>query len=183
MKAMMHAVDWLPTLVEAVGAPLLPSWNKLDGISQWPAISRGKQAEQRTSFLYGVHDHGEQRWKPYDIAFRDGDWKLIQGWGGSPDTYSGNDTTPRFDKTMNRSNFSKPTVAEFMLFNVDLDPSEQYECSVDHWDHVVDMNQKLNEIRASAVDVPGGGGHPDPNCPPYLPSYDPSVGLVIGPWC
>ena len=76
---MMHGVDWLPTLVEAVSAPLLPSWERLDGISQWLAISRviaanygvriaftnrwqGKPTKERTSFLYGKHDHGDQRW-------------------------------------------------------------------------------------------------------------------------
>jgi len=83
MEGMMHGVDWLPTLVEAVGAPLGPSWKKLDGISQWLAFSEGKPTKERTSFLYGKHDHGEQRWKSLEandffvnIGFFGNLWKV-----------------------------------------------------------------------------------------------------------
>ena len=34
--AMMHAVDWLPTLAAAVGAPIDPGTMGIDGVDLWP---------------------------------------------------------------------------------------------------------------------------------------------------
>ncbi|MEI6460472.1 MAG: sulfatase-like hydrolase/transferase [Verrucomicrobiota bacterium] len=77
--ATQHAVamnDLYPTLLHAIGLPLGPD-AKLDGVSQWQAISSGKPIE-RTSFLIASHD----------IALFDGDWKLIEFGDGKRSLYN-----------------------------------------------------------------------------------------------
>jgi hypothetical protein len=48
---------------------------------------------------------------------------------------------------------------------------------------VAALKAKLAGYRASAVDVVGGGGHPDPACPKYPGFNDSHVGRVWRPWC
>ena len=38
----MHAVDWLPTLLSAIGTDIAQTTG-LDGIDQWPALTQGFQ--------------------------------------------------------------------------------------------------------------------------------------------
>jgi hypothetical protein len=82
---LMHAVDWLPTLVEGLvrqGAPLPPnSTLPLDGVNVWTALTTNATSP-RTELYYGLADpqvgvHGP--------AFRLAEgWKLIvNGSGGT----------------------------------------------------------------------------------------------------
>jgi len=77
--ATQHAVamnDLYPTLLHAIGSPLAAD-AKLDGVSQWQAISSGKAIE-RTPFLIASHD----------IALFDGDWKLMEFGDGKRSLYN-----------------------------------------------------------------------------------------------
>ena len=58
--------DLFPTLTAAAGVPM-PRDAKIDGVSQWPAITQGKRVE-REPFIVAS----------FDIALIDGDWKLIE---------------------------------------------------------------------------------------------------------
>jgi len=65
--ALMHAVDWFPTLAGIVGfePPATAHW---DGVDRWPAIC-GKSATARQRPIYIAHSTG--------AAIIDDDWKLI----------------------------------------------------------------------------------------------------------
>lgn len=51
--SMMHAVDWMPTIVAAAGGEVKDP--EIDGISMWEAISTGS-ASPRSEFIYNFDD-------------------------------------------------------------------------------------------------------------------------------
>ena len=92
--AMMHAVDWLPTLLAAAGSPPtstggnspdVHSLSGIDGLNLWDALtSNGTRPSPRTEFVYniepnanGVHTEGMKCG-----AVRVGCHKLIKGEPG-----------------------------------------------------------------------------------------------------
>lgn len=66
LNTLMHAVDWVPTLLAAVGVPAPAA---LDGVSQWAALGGGAAA--RSDVYSGVDDTLLCR------GLRDDDWKLL----------------------------------------------------------------------------------------------------------
>lgn len=75
MKQLMHGVDWLPTLAEAVGLDLAEPLTQLplDGVSQWKNLL-GQETEVRNEIFYGYEDNNRN-----GAAIRDARWKLIRG--------------------------------------------------------------------------------------------------------
>jgi len=71
-EAVIHAVDWFPTLAGIVGfsPPAAARW---DGLDRWPALS-GRAAAGRPRPIYVAHMTG--------AAIIDNDWKLIARTGG-----------------------------------------------------------------------------------------------------
>ena len=73
---MLHIVDWLPTIAEAVGMNYTN--DDQDGVSQWSAInSLGKSS--RDFFIYNI-----DMFRGNTAAIRMGDYKLILGNPGHP---------------------------------------------------------------------------------------------------
>ncbi|MCM8768214.1 MAG: sulfatase-like hydrolase/transferase [Candidatus Omnitrophica bacterium] len=74
VEAMVHFVDWLPTILEMIGIATPSGIKKLDGESLWSALQGSKnQAGKRFwqwNRLYPV--------RTSNIAMRDGDWKLVR---------------------------------------------------------------------------------------------------------
>jgi arylsulfatase A-like enzyme len=68
--------DLFPTIFAALDLPL-PNELKLDGSNQWPALSTGKMLP-RPAFLIASQD----------IAFIDGDWKIIETADGQRSLYN-----------------------------------------------------------------------------------------------
>jgi hypothetical protein len=68
--------DLFPTIFAALDLPL-PNELKLDGSNQWPALSTGKTLP-RPAFLIASQD----------IAFIDGDWKIIETADGQRSLYN-----------------------------------------------------------------------------------------------
>lgn len=56
---MLHMVDWLPTLLEAAGVSQGQlhglGVRGIDGVSQWPMISRGAESS-RQEFVYAINE-------------------------------------------------------------------------------------------------------------------------------
>ena len=73
---MLHEVDWLPTFLSLAGAQ--PS-NRIDGVSQWRALTIPGTAAPRTTFIYNIDPVSNLS------AIRVGDWKYIDGTKQSPD--------------------------------------------------------------------------------------------------
>merc|ERR1711997_465875 len=68
-RNMMHGVDWLPTLMSAIGNPGLAT-SATDGLDQWEAISLNKEPV-RDQVVYNIKE------KPFMGAIRVGDYKLL----------------------------------------------------------------------------------------------------------
>lgn len=68
---LMHAVDWLPTLMSAIGQGGADTAQ--DGLDQWQALAGGNDNQVRQEIVYNVKE------KPFMAAMRIGDYKLI--WG------------------------------------------------------------------------------------------------------
>merc|ERR1712137_1116095 len=72
-----------------------------------------------------------------------------------------------------------------MLFNVLTDPEERNEVSAQYPEIVARLSKRINELRATKVEVIGGGTHADDTCPAYVgPDHtDEKAGQIVEPWC
>ena len=74
----IHVTDWLPTLLEAAGAPP-PKDHPVDGTSLLPLLRGGELPPRPLFFYLPLY---EVRWGATPCALiRDGDWKLIEFFG------------------------------------------------------------------------------------------------------
>jgi len=70
-RSLVHAVDWLPTLMTAIGQPVPQD---LSGVDQWEALNTRSEVEApRTELVYNIKE------KPFKAALRRGKYKLL--WG------------------------------------------------------------------------------------------------------
>lgn len=86
-NGLIHAVDWLPTMVEAAGGGQVTG---IDGISQWTHLVQGIEPSARSEFVYNIDELKK------NSALRQGRYKLIQGNAGMPDGWY---PPPQFDKS------------------------------------------------------------------------------------
>jgi arylsulfatase A-like enzyme len=77
VTAVMHAVDWMPTLAKLAGCKIEgePKW---DGRDMWPILS-GKEESAEPRTIYWAYNNA--------AALRDGDWKLIARRNGERELY------------------------------------------------------------------------------------------------
>lgn len=80
---------------------------------------------------------------------------------------------------------ASPYAGPVLLFNVLDDPEERNEISAQHPDIVARLSARIDELRATKVEVVGGGTHRDTSCPAYVDSdhVDPRAGKMVEPWC
>ena len=76
---LMHAVDWLPTLMSAIGQGGADTAK--DGVDQWQALAGGNANQVRQEVVYNVKE------KPFMAAMRIGDYKLIWGSRTTKDSW------------------------------------------------------------------------------------------------
>ena len=211
---LMHGSDWLPTLSKVAGYDLkgtLP----LDGISQWSGISSGKQqydqendsTRQRTSVVLGnatnlcswkVGDPRRTKYDGYDdhswssdsagcgFGLRDGDWKIIQGYGGDPDdwcnTTSNGRTCLNRTATATKNNNGQKKLTEcpngWCLYNITKDPFEYQEISKDHPGVLNMLQSKMKIILETYTEY-----QIDPSCSTAKYKNNSHVGKSWAPWC
>ncbi|ESO91397.1 hypothetical protein LOTGIDRAFT_105309 [Lottia gigantea] len=163
---LIHAVDWMPTLIGAAGAEQgrlifhVQSIPGIDGINQWDSI-RMNQPSKRTEFIYNLDDFFIP--SQGQAAIRDGDWKLILGYPGLYDGWYKpmNDTkdTPLYDFIYTPGD--KPA----RLFNIKDDPNEYNDVSKEQPEIVQKLTAKISEYRKSMV-------------PALYPKSDPEANTV-----
>ncbi|KAK6176339.1 hypothetical protein SNE40_014641 [Patella caerulea] len=140
----LHAVDWMPTLIGAAGAEQVPG---IDGINQWDSI-RLNQPSKRTEFIYNLDDF----YIPTQghAGIRMGDWKLLLGYPGSIDGWYEpmNDTK---DTPLTMNIFPNTGDSPARLFNVIADPRELKDLAADFPDIVQNLTARINEYRQSYV--------------------------------
>ena len=75
---LLHAADFLPTLVDSVAGGSTHGTLPLDGRDQWSFFSGVTTSSNRTEVLYG-HESG-----PSNCGLRNGTWKLLRAGGDQP---------------------------------------------------------------------------------------------------
>ncbi|CAC5379761.1 ARSB [Mytilus coruscus] len=104
---MIHAVDWMPTILSAAGGGQVSG---IDGVDLWPSISEGVPSSLRSEFIYNLDDSvvpivGH-------AAIRMGDYKLIEGFAGA---YNGWYPLPENEED---SEIDEPKVDYYQLYNL-----------------------------------------------------------------
>ena len=215
--SLMHGADWLPTLSDVAGYDLLNTL-PLDGVSQWSGISgsgsgSGSGNAPRTSVVLGnatnlcswpsLDDPRRERYASMSssslecgFAIRDGDWKLIQGYGGGPDDWCNTTSTGRTCRNTTHGTGTgsgvlgvgavaadgrqalKECPNGWCLYNIAKDPNEYLECSRQYPGVLnrlkLEMTQVLQTYHAYQI---------DPQCPTQTFQNDSHVGLTWQPWC
>lgn len=194
---LMHGADWFPTLADIAGYDLkgtLP----LDGVSQWSGISSTSTlTPPRTSVVLGNStnlcswDEGDPRRSRYvsagiisttagcGFALRDGDWKIVQGYGGNPDDWCNTTSSGRvcLNTTTTRSRATECPKG-WCLYNITNDPLEFHEVSKDFPDALTALQEKMRNVLESYVEY-----RIDPSCPTAHFANDSHVGKAWAPWC
>ncbi|XP_025101313.1 arylsulfatase J-like [Pomacea canaliculata] len=129
-KGMIHAVDWLPTLMR--GAGLVPPSTSLDGQDLWNQIVNNSNTG-RTDFVYNMDDTTNRYCvRKYEYKYCEGvPGRKYNGWyppasmvpSLKKEIFSGNLTWGdiNFGKDLQQMNISK-----VLLFNIEQDPQEIY---------------------------------------------------------
>ncbi|KAK3108276.1 hypothetical protein FSP39_004703 [Pinctada imbricata] len=173
-NGMLHAVDWMPTLVAAAGGSI--SNADMDGMDQWTNIQT-RTPSKRTEFVYNLDDMNPPL--TGHAAIRYGNYKLIQGYPGmypgwyKPATVEVNQEIEelpyeRYDE--------KTWAGQNMLFDLDADPNEHNDLSREHPDIVKKMSDMIQEYKRKMVPA---------NYPANDPKSDPSNydGFWTPGWC
>jgi len=135
-NSLMHATDWLPTFMEAIGEGELLREAALDGVSQWGALSSGKGGSYsaREELVYNIKE------KPFMAALRYRDYKLVWGSRTKKDVWFSAEEQPLDEGEckavrQRRTNFTTPShksrsslrgVETIEEFDLDTDTDAEY---------------------------------------------------------
>jgi len=129
---LMHAVDWLPTLMSAIGHTNMAT-SALDGVDQWAAIASPTMLAPREEIVYNIKE------KPFMAAIRIGDYKLLWGsrtvkdtWFPAKESVINTALCEHVKRTRTQANrtrsISVPRGIETMdVLNLDIDEDKEYE--------------------------------------------------------
>lgn len=178
-RALVHATDWLPTLVRAAGGDpaTLP---RLDGVDQWAGLVRGAGRGPRREMLYNIDplrdgDSGPNaaiRWEQWQHSSqqtarcREGHYKLILGDPGRP---SGWVPPPRAAEQEDPHRWDTEAEA-VLLFDLHRDPCERRNLASRHPGIVAKLRRRLRWVR-------GAGGAASP----VTAAVQAAPGLHAGP--
>ncbi|CAE7482551.1 ARSB [Symbiodinium microadriaticum] len=180
-SGLVHAADWLPSLVEGVAmqdAAKIPAGATLplDGLNLWHALVANKTSPRRDLY-YGITDQSVGHHGP---ALRSAEgWKLICGTGGGT-----GDWPPRPGRFLNESSRELSTLDDrahnetYLLFDLRGDPAERSDISASHPELVQSLLADLRKYEATAAPQATG----DPSCPPFRPRHS-KLRPYLGPWC
>ena len=199
-RALVHATDWLPTLVRAAGGDpaTLP---RLDGVDQWAGLVRGAGRGPRREMLYNIDplrdgDSGPNaaiRWEQWQHSSqqtarcREGHYKLILGDPGRP---SGWVPPPRAAEQEDPHRWDTEAEA-VLLFDLHRDPCERRNLASRHPGIVAKLRRRLRWVRgagglprdcscAGGTWPPCGPRTPPPSRPPATQHTSTTPGAATG---
>ncbi|XP_069103676.1 arylsulfatase B-like [Argopecten irradians] len=146
-NGMMHAVDWMPTILSAAGGK--PVDTDLDGIDQWDSLRTGAPSK-RTEFIYNLDDKNPPICG--HAAIRVGDYKLIEGYPGAyPGWYKPETVSEQNPDTGSTKHEQQPNILGRELFNLKDDPYEHKDLSLIHRDIADQLSKRMAEYHAQMV--------------------------------
>ncbi|OWF47903.1 arylsulfatase B-like [Mizuhopecten yessoensis] len=168
-NGMMHAVDWMPTILSAAGGT--PE-KDIDGIDQWDSLRTGAPSK-RTEFIYNLDDMNP----PFEghAAIRVGDYKLIEGYPGpypgwyKPETETINLETKKDETNItDNERYAKHGNVESLgreLYNLKDDPYEHNDLSLSHLDIAEELSKKMAEYHKQMIpaNFPNNSAAANPN--------------------
>ena len=175
-RQLIHASDWLPTIVEGIaGLELDKNKWKLDGYNMWPTITANSKTP-RNEMLINLDPPGTRRNFVGQAAIRVGDWKLITGQpncsfapahegDGCPDGWvhlNGSIELPPYTPSLT------------WLFNITADPNERSNVADKYPDVVKQLKERIEFYNST---------HISQKKPPFDPKCNPAnYGGVWTPW-
>ncbi|XP_048753866.1 arylsulfatase B-like [Ostrea edulis] len=135
----IHAVDWMPTVLSAAGGTPDPN---LDGIDQWESLKTGG-VSKRTEFIYNIDDMQPEICG--HAAIRMGDYKLIDGYPGYYQDWYKPDQVEQSYYGDTPVNATQLFADKMMLFNLKDDPNERVDLSKKLPDVVSKLKSRLEE--------------------------------------
>ncbi|KAK6176801.1 hypothetical protein SNE40_015033 [Patella caerulea] len=142
-NGMIHAVDWMPTIISAAGGTPITD---RDGMDQWDSLQSGSPSK-RSEFVYNLDDFPE----PLEghAAIRMGDMKLIEGYPGRYDGWYLPNNKTKTQKLHMIPYFTGDSPVQ--LYNVIDDPLEKNEISAQYPEVVAKLQARLAEYRKQMV--------------------------------
>ncbi|XP_065888868.1 arylsulfatase B-like [Dysidea avara] len=171
---LIHASDWLPTIVEGIAELELDSnkW-KLDGYNMWPAITSNTQTP-RKEILINLNPPSEGFMG--QAAMRVGDWKLITGLPNcslAPPKI-GHGCVDGWIHLNGTIELPPYTPSFTWLFNIKEDPTERKNIADEHPDIVKQLKERIEYYNST---------HIQQLDPPNDPKSNPdNFGGVWTPW-
>ncbi|XP_078326537.1 arylsulfatase B-like [Crassostrea virginica] len=155
----IHAVDWMPTVLSAAGG--LPDSN-MDGVDQWDSLRTAGESK-RSEFVYNIDDMKPEQCG--HAAIRMGDYKLISGYPGPYQGWYKPDQVDYRHYEESTLNEIRPFIDQIMLFNLKDDPNEHVDLSKKHPDIVEKLKKRLDEYHKQIVpaNFPGVTKASDPD--------------------
>ncbi|XP_071109083.1 arylsulfatase B-like [Haliotis cracherodii] len=155
-NGMIHAVDWMPTLISAAGGTPVKG---IDGIDQWQAVSTGGPSK-RSEFIYNLYDYVIPR--EGQAGIRMGDYKLLLGYPGTQDGWHRPMNNTKDD--IYEKHLYDPQGKETHLFNLKDDPLEKHDLAEAMPEMVAKLRERLLEYKRQMV--PANYPDPDPKGDP-----------------
>lgn len=146
-KGLMHAVDWMPTILSAAG---VKQDSSIDGIDMWDSLQNNNPSK-RTEFIYNLDDKTPEL--TGHAAIRMGDYKLIEG---NPGLYHGWYPPPEDESILDTDQFNEiPLVPQ--LYNLKEDPNEHNNLFWKEREIYKKLNSRMEEYKKDMVpaDYPG----------------------------
>ncbi|GAB6028098.1 Arylsulfatase [Chamberlinius hualienensis] len=144
-NGLIHAVDWFPTIIKLAGGT---PGTKIDGIDVWNAITSNIKSP-RTGFVYNLLERVKGN---FNGAIRDGDWKLIFGDAGLPNTIiKPNDVTGETFDACGGNYTPDPNPAPFQLYNIKNDPTESNNLVQNNATLVKTLYDKVKKLALNMV--------------------------------
>ena len=128
---LMHTVDFLPSIMEALGQKLESKAGfELDGISMWKSWTTDQRSSPRTDLLLNIDTFrdGWDRPIPSSAGFvrveGEHQWKLLVGYPGPPDIWK---APPELNASTEGSGDPYVFCNPYCLFDIKSDPREKHD--------------------------------------------------------
>ena len=147
---LIHATDWLPTIVEGIaGLELDKDKWKLDGYNVWPTITTDSESPRKEILLNLDPPNSKFIGQ---AALRSGDWKLILGTPNCSEQYNGYLCPDGWIHENGTIESSPNTPSLTWLFNITADPNERNNVADLYPDKVLELKDRIEHYNSTHIE-------------------------------